>query len=320
MTLWATKLKRVAIFTFLLPVLLLSSLSARAQLTGTQNFLVLRVQFKDITGPTYNPAQTQTLFDNIKTLWGTDSSYGVLVPNFRISSLYPVPQNTSVYVDLGNSSSTATGFTALVNDAVANAPMGTDFSNLTGLIILFADPSTNGTYIGWTYTGVTISPPGVSSFSLPVSVVSEDPGEGMPTNWGRIAHEMGHQMQRFCCLHPSNYQSSFEQMDAEYPAQTGVFEKQDTRDFPGWLPPSKYAIVSSPEGGTITLLAAEAPPGTEPDYQAVKALLSFGGNNVYYMVSVRRRRSGDDLATTSPLVSPTDCDVSATPNGIPDCG
>jgi len=49
-------------------------------------------------------------------------------------------------------------------------------------------------------------------------------------------------------------------------------------------------------------------------------LLSFGGNNVYYMVSLRRRRSGDDLATISPLVSPTDCDASATPNGIPDCG
>jgi hypothetical protein len=38
------------------------------------------------------------------------------------------------------------------------------------------------------------------------------------------------------------------------------------------------------------------------------------------MVSVRRRRNGDDLATTSPLVSPTDCVASATPNGIPDCG
>src|SRR5262249_8874716 len=70
----------------------------------------------------------------------------------------------------------------------------------------------------------------------------------------------------------------------------------------------------------VTLLAEEATPSSEPDAQAAKASLSFGGSSVYYMISVRRRRDGDDIATTSALVSPTDCVAAATPNGIPDCG
>ena len=304
----------------MLLLLLLPAAPARAQLTGTLNFLVLRVQFKDMTGSTYTAAQTQAMFDSIKTLWGTDSSYGAMTPNFRISGLYNVPQNTSVYVDVGNNSSSAAGFNALVGDAVAKSPAGTDFSNLSGLIILFADNRSGGFYRGITFPGVTISPPGGKSISLPVSVVGEDPNEGMPTNWGRIAHEIGHEMQQNGPPHPSDYNSSFEQMDAEYPAQSGMFEKQATRGFPGWMPPSKYVTVGPSEGAVVALLAEEAPPSSQPDAQAAKASLSFGGNSVYYLVSVRRRRDGDDLATTSALVSPTDCVVAATPNGIPDCG
>jgi hypothetical protein len=306
----------------LIPLLLLLPLAApaQAQLTGTVNFLVLRVQFKDMTGTSFTTAQTQTMFDSIKTLWGSNSAYGAMTPNFRITSLYPVPQNTSVYIDVGSDSSSGAGFNALVADAVSKAPSGTDFSNLTGLIVLFADNRPNGFYRGITFPGVTVSPPGGSSISLSVSVVGEDPNEGNPTNWGRIAHEIGHEMQQNNPPHPSDYNSSFEQMDGEYPAQTGMFEKQATRGFPGWMPPAKYATVSANKGAVITLLAEEASPSSEPDAQAIKASLSFGGSSVYYTVSVRRRRDGDDLATTSALVSPTDCIVAATPNGIPDCG
>lgn len=292
---------------------------AKAQLTGTQNFLVLRVQFKDVTGTSFTTAQTQIMFDDIKTLWGTNSSYGTMTPNFRITPVYKVPQKLATYVDVAGNSSTGTGFTALVNDAVAKAPTGTDFSNLRGMIVLFADNRAGGFYRGVTYPGVSISPPSGST-SLPVSIVGEDPQEGMPGNWGRIAHEMGHEMQQAGPAHPSNYSSSFEQMDGEYPAQTGVFEKQEARGFPGWLPPAKYKTVEFPKGADVTLLVEEAPPGTDQDFQAAKVSLSFGGSSVYYMVSARRRRSGDDLTTTSPLVSPTDCDAAATRNGIPDCG
>jgi len=70
----------------------------------------------------------------------------------------------------------------------------------------------------------------------------------------------------------------------------------------------------------ITLWAAENPPAGEPDPQAAKVFLSFGGTSVYYLVSVRRRKLGDDLNVANPVVSPTDCDTATTPNGIPDCG
>jgi hypothetical protein len=108
--------------------------------------------------------------------------------------------------------------------------------------------------------------------------------------------------------HPSNYQSDFEEMDAEYPGQTGVFFKQAGKAFPDWLPPTKYKTVSPPAGGSAGLLVEERPPATDPDFQALKAGLTFGGQQIYYLISARRQILGDDLATTHG------------PNGIPDEG
>ena len=296
---------------------------ARGGLTGTQNILVLRVQFKDITGTTFTAAQTTALFNNIAQLWGSDSSYGTITPNFQISSLYSVPSKLATYVDLDSppDESSGTAFTQLVKDAVANAPSGLNWSNLHSLMIVFADNRAGGFYRGITYQGVSINPPGGSQ-SLPVSVTGEDPAEGQTAAWGRMAHEVGHELQSGGAgpPHPSDYNSHFEQMDGEYPAQTGVFERESNMGFPGWLPPSKYVSVTAPGEREITLWAAENPPSGEPDPQAAKIFLSFGGTSVYYLVSVRRRKLGDDLNVSNPLVSPTDCDVTATPNGIPDCG
>jgi hypothetical protein len=108
--------------------------------------------------------------------------------------------------------------------------------------------------------------------------------------------------------HPSNYNSDFEVMDAEYPAQSGVFEKQSNIAFPGWLPVDKYLVVKPPDGASAGLLAEEFPPETEPTYQAIKAFLTFGAPKVYYLISVRQRVLGDNLATGQ------------VPNGIPDEG
>src|SRR5581483_8361579 len=113
----ASLARRMLALMLLLPL----AMPAQAQLTGTLNFLVLRVQFKDMTGTSFTDAQTQTMFDNIKTLWGANSAYGAMTPNFRITSLYQVPQNTSVSIDAANDSSTGTGFNALVADAVSKA-------------------------------------------------------------------------------------------------------------------------------------------------------------------------------------------------------
>ncbi len=97
-------------------------------------------------------------------------------------------------------------------------------------------------------------------------------------------------------------------MDAEYPAQTGVFFKQAGKAFPDWLPPAKYKNVSPPAGGSVGLLVEERSPETDPDFQAIKAGLTFGGQQIYYLINARRRILGDDTATTHG------------PNGIPDEG
>jgi hypothetical protein len=129
------------------------------------------------------------------------------------------------------------------------------------------------------------------------------------TTWGVWAHEIGHQLQAKGPPHPSNYNSNFEQMDAEYPAQSGVFEKQPNTAFPGWLPTEKYFVVKPPKGGSAGLLAEEVPPETEPGvYQAIKAFLTFGGSQIYYLISLRQRALGDDLNTAQ------------IPHGIPDEG
>jgi hypothetical protein len=301
-------------------VLIALGTPAHAQLTGPQNIVVLRVRFSDMTGTTFTTAQVQNAFDNINKLWGNDSSYAAMSLNFRISPLYNVPKATATYLDVGGTSSSASAYTTLVNDAVAAAPAATDWTNLHGLVVLFADNRGGGFYRGITRQGVTVSPAGVGQISLPVSIVGEDPKEGLPTAWGRIAHEVGHELQQGAPPHPSDYISSFEQMDAEYPAQTGVFERQANTGFPGWLPPSKYKAVNPPAGAEVPLLSAETPPENDPGFQAAKAFLTFGGNSVYYLVSIRRRVLGDDLATSSPLVNPTDCNSAQTPEGIPDCG
>ncbi len=290
-----------------------------ATFTGTQKFIVLRVQAHDSTGTTYTATQVQQQFDDITTLWGPHSSYDNITPAFQITSLYTLPKNFTSYVDLTDHSSDA-AFNRIVTDAVANAPAGLDWTNLRGIVIYLADTRPNGFHRGVTYPPLNITPPGASSsISVHASLLTEDPQEGLPTGWGRVAHEVGHQLQNGGPPHPSNYASSFEQMDGEYPAQTGVFERQQNQGFPGWLPNTKYVEVHSPTGTATTIWAAEHSPGGQPDPQAIKAYLSFGGNTVYYLISVRRRILGDELAIDS-TSSPTDCNTVATPNGIPDCG
>jgi hypothetical protein len=289
---------------------------AKAQLSGPQNIIVLRVYFHDFPAKTrFTSSQVSTFFSNLNTLWGTETSYAKISLKTQITNLFEVPQDSSVYLDSeGGSFSTLAGFSALVNDAVAHAPSGLDWSNLHSLMILFADTKPGAFYRGLTYFAFSVNAPG-GSITLPVSVVGEDPAEDPVSAWGRWGHEIGHELQvsSSSCTpcgppHPSDYNSDFEIMDADYPGQSGMFEKESNTGYPGWMPTGKYFQVKPTEGGVASIYAEEHPPSTEPDYQAIKAFLSFGGTKVYYMISVRRRILGDNLNDTR------------TPNGIPDQG
>jgi len=61
--------------------------------------------------------------------------------------------------------------------------------------------------------------------------------------------------------HPSNYNSDFEQMDAEYPAQSGMFNKQANMAYPGWMPVGKYKAVSPPQGASVGCSQRNSGPG-----------------------------------------------------------
>jgi hypothetical protein len=321
-----------------LAILLLASPPAlrAADNLGPQNFVVLRVEANDQSTTTYTQDQVKSeLFDKVAQLWSQNSSFGKLEIQFQISNLYQLPGKFTDYIDqpspepdlngeLDHSSPPA--FYKAVSDAVSHAPAGLDWTKLRGIVVFLADTRPDGFTRGVTYSSVAVQTPS-GNFNLPVTLITENPiypKEKLPRAWGRIAHEIGHALQQQVGPgHPSNYNSDYEEMDNEYPAQTGVFEKQSAEAFSGWLPPGKYVeIHPAPTETTTMLRAAEQDPGGSTDAQAVRAYLGFGGDSLYYLVSVRRRVLGDDLNVNQPLPpgTPTDCDLAATPNGIPDCG
>lgn len=293
------------VFSFLRP--------ARAQLSGDVNFVVIEVTFSDFgTGTRFTNAQMQANFNNIATSWGTQTSYGHINVKYQFAGPFQMPSTSGTYLDdQSGQSSTTAAIVKLINDAVAATPNTINWNNVYGVVVLFGDTRSNGFYRGITLPSTTsISPPGGGSFDVHGSIVGEAPAEDVSRTWGRWAHEMGHQMQANPGnpWHPSNYQSDFEQMDGEYPAQSGMFNKQSNMAYPGWMPGGKYKLVSPPQGASVGLLAEERPPVSQADFQAIKASLKFGGPQLYYLISVRHHVLGDEVATTHG------------PNGIPDEG
>lgn len=124
--------------------------------------------------------------------------------------------------------------------------------------------------------------------------------------WGAWAHEIGHMMQNGGS-HPSAYQNLFELMDNNLPGHVGVFAKRMADHFPGWFPEDRVRTVTAEEAGAFVSISAIEygldQPGLAP-FRAAQIDLSDGE---YYLVSVRRRINGDDLAPR-------------TPSGIPDEG
>jgi hypothetical protein len=308
-------------------LMLIGFASPRADLPSEVKLVVLRVSFPDIaTGNRFNDSTAQTYFNNIAQLWRSISyknisiSYQFTSPYQLIDSKTGMAQMSTPYVS--GDTSTLAQLKLLIDDAVANSPQTIDWSDVYGVVVLFSDTRSNGFYRGVTYpTSIKISPPSGTPRSKEVfaAVVGENPGESckgdVNRTWGRWAHEIGHELQanKGNPWHPSNYNSDFEQMDREYPAQSGVFEKQSHIAFPNWLPTDRYLEVRPPGGAAnIGLLAEERLPSNPPLYQAIKAFLPTGGTQKYYLISLRERMFGDELAkcTNGTMMS----------GGIPDQG
>ena len=279
--------------------------------SGTKNVVALRVYFQDYANTSrYTQTQVDGFFANMNTLWGTQSSYGNMSLNVQTNNaLIQLPDNRSAYIDDFSDGDLSNGgkFQKVIDDAIANST-GFTWTNVDAVMVIMSETSTTQFHRGQGGTCNARMGPGSSSTPLVgCAIFSENPSTTDAQVWGRWAHELGHAFQNRGAIHPSNYNSSFEQMDANYPGQTGVFEKQTSTDF-GWMPDGKYkSITAASGGGTVALCAQEYDPAGRPNLQAIKASLGSGGS-VYYLISVRRRVLGDEL------------NAFFSPAGIPDEG
>ena len=292
----------------------LDSLPAPADVTGPQKVVVLRVYFHDYANTsTYSKAQVEGFFDDLDKLW-RNTSYNTISIDYQVSGLYQLPDNRSAYIDDFSDGDLSNGgkFGKVLTDAIANAPSGLDWTGVDAINVLMAETDTSQFHRGQATKCDLPLGPGGPVTNVGCAIFSENPGSTQNETWGRFAHELGHAFQAAGPAHPSNYNNEFELMDHNYPGQTGVFEKQASAGFPGWLPGTKYQVVTPTSGGALAnIWAVEYDPALQPNVQAVKAEIT---SSLYYLISVRRRVLGDDLHAADSWHS------HFSPNGIPNEG
>lgn len=303
------------------------AVSPRADVTGTKNFLVMRVYFQDraavsyyardaadeaVTGLTRNVEDD--LLKPLDALW-QQTSYGHISIGWDITPLYQLPQNRSKYItdyangDLSDGCSSSSGGTctrleyyAAIQDAVNNLPAGYDLNDYDGILVFMAETGSEfhrgQAKVCNTAFDDEVLPGVPTDHDYGCVVMSENPTETEVETYGRMGHEFGHAFQQNGPGHPSDYNNDFELMDANYPGQTGAFEKQKTQAFPGWLPPAQYIIADKTvKYDSLCIRALEYDPATNAVPQVIKAKIT---DSLYYLLSVRVRTLGDDLNPSYP--------------------
>src|SRR5262245_347251 len=275
--------------------MLLTSPVQAAAVLGTKKVMVLRVYFNDYAATSrYTKTEVEDFFAELDKLWH-NTSYTKINIAYVVSDLFQLPDDRSAYIDDFSDGDLSNGgkFTKVLEDAIDASPAGLDWTDVEHVMVVMAETDPNQFHRGQaTKCNLKMGPSG-SEKSVGCAIFSENPSDSDVAVWGRWAHEIGHAFQQAGPAHPSNYNNEVELMDSNYPGQTGPFEKQDNQGFPGWLPPSKYQVVSCDKGGEVAnLYAMEYDPAGKPNVQALKVQLT---GSFYYMVSVRRRVLGDDL-------------------------
>lgn len=268
---------------------------AIADVLGEQKMITLRVYFNDYTEDSrFDTAQVQTLTDNIDQLW-RNTSYQRSNLAWQVSELFQLPDDRSDYIDDFSTGDLSNGgkYMKVLQDAVNNAPAGIDWTDIAGVTVLMAETDTSQFHRGQANRCPLPMGPGGDIRTVGCGIFSENPSSVEAAVWGRMAHEVGHMFQESGPAHPSGYNSDFELMDANYPGQTGVFEKQPLMGFPGWLDEWRYLeIEPGDEGQTQCIVAMEYDLTGIPNFQAIKAKIT---DSLYYLISVRRKVLGDDL-------------------------
>jgi hypothetical protein len=207
--------------------------------------VVLRVYFHDYADTSrYSQAQIQTFFSDINTLWGTHSSYGNFSITARVSTLFQLPGNRSDYIDTppdsGGDLSSGGKFNKVLTDAIAASPSGIDWTNVSAVLVVMAETNPANFHRGQgTKCNLPMGPGSSNTPLVGCAIFSENPSQTDAQVWGRFAHEIGHAFQR-TAFHPSNYNSAFEQMDANYPGQTESSRSRVLSISPGCRTPSTW--------------------------------------------------------------------------------
>jgi hypothetical protein len=275
--------------------LFISPLVLADDVLGTKKVMVLRVYFHDYSATSrYTKTQVEGFFGELDQLW-QHTSYTKINVSYVVADLFQLPDNRSAYIDDFSDGDLSNGgkFNKVLDDAIDASPAGLDWSDIDHVMVVMAETDPAQFHRGQaTKCNLKMGPSGPVKF-VGCAIFSENPSDSDVAVWGRWAHEMGHAFQQAGPAHPSNYNNYFELMDHNLPGQTGPFEKQANQGFPGWLPPSKYQVVSCVKGGEVAnLYAMEYDPTGKPNIQALKVELT---GSFYYMVSVRRRVLSDDL-------------------------
>lgn len=266
-----------------------------APVVGTKKVVVLHVYFKDYDAESrFSRSQIQGFYAELDQLW-RDTSYDNIDITAEVSSLFQLTDNRSAYIDDFDTGDLSNGgkFIKVLTDAIANSPSSLNWDDTDAVHVLMAETDASEFHRGQATTCNLPMGPGGDIKNVGCAIFSENPSETELQAWGRWAHEMGHTFQESGPAHPSNYRSEFELMDSNYPGQTGAFEKQDHVAFPGWLPESKYQVITPDTGGaSAAIWALEYDPSGRPNVQAAKVVIT---SSFYYLVSVRRQLLGDDL-------------------------
>lgn len=292
--------------------------------TGPQGVIVMRVYFNDYAATTrYTLAQVEGMFTDLDKLW-QNISYGDMSIDYQVTDLYQLPENRDAYIDdggdVGTCAETSGGdlscgekFWNVLRDAIDNAPGTLDWSDIQAVMVVMAETDATQFHRGQGSSSCNLHMgAGGPIANVGCAIFSENPTESDRQVWGRWAHEIGHAFQQAGPAHPSNYNSEFELMDSNYPGQIGTYEKQSHVGYPGWMPEDKYQTFTpncsvGPDpctgvgGGTAYLWAMEYDPLDKPNKQAAIAYIT---DNLYYMISVRRRVNGDELNGGFPLGIP----------------
>ncbi|MFN7472854.1 MAG: hypothetical protein ACK5S9_14540, partial [Roseiflexaceae bacterium] len=283
--------------------------SARSAVTGRRKLLVIRTAFSDQTTQRFTDAELMTQwFDPMNDLFakmsnGNFAGWDVtIVPQVVLSSL----RSSYVVVD-------SAGAMALYNDRTNNIQRfinatlaASDESSLEPLIedadtvlILAANANNNRIRAFNSYQSTFMfSFPDVPDFKN-MAFLDEGGTRDSQLQWGALAHEMGHALQAYTgesawdIAHPSNYSSSFELLDANYPGHIGAYLKGVT--MASWQPAGQTLTISS-DGKTQShfycLNPIEIDYHSNPTPQILKINIT---DSLYYLVSVRYKINGDEL-------------------------